>query len=64
MLFGEVTPHPGGEQRYRDDLDAALGAAWQRAARRIGQRTARSGEDPLAALVRPVDPGWAEPASG
>ncbi len=62
VLFGEVTPHPGGEQRYRDDLDAALGAAWQRAARRVAKRTAREGADPLAALVRPVDPGWEDPA--
>ena len=30
-LFGEVTPHPGGDQWYGPELDARLGAAWEAA---------------------------------
>lgn len=61
VLFGEVTPHPGGEQRYRDDVDARLGAAWRRAERRVRARHRAAGADPLERLVRPVDPGWDGP---
>jgi TupA-like ATPgrasp len=31
VVFGEITPHPGGEQRFTPDLDRRLGEAWERA---------------------------------
>jgi hypothetical protein len=31
VVFGEITPHPGGEQRFTPDLDQRLGEAWERA---------------------------------
>ena len=31
IVFGEVTPRPGGPQWFGPDLDAALGDAWERA---------------------------------
>ncbi|MFA9429714.1 ATP-grasp fold amidoligase family protein [Egicoccus sp. AB-alg2] len=31
VVFGEITPQPGGQQLFRDDLDRQLGEAWDRA---------------------------------
>lgn len=31
VVFGEITPHPGGILRYNDEVDRLLGEAWERA---------------------------------
>jgi hypothetical protein len=31
VVFGEITPHPGGQQLFAPDVDRALGEAWERA---------------------------------
>ncbi len=31
VAFGEITPRPGGSQRFTPDLDRRLGEAWERA---------------------------------
>jgi hypothetical protein len=35
VVFGEVTPRPGGRQWFGSDLDARLGEAWERAQARL-----------------------------
>lgn len=40
VVFGEITPAPGGAQRYRRDLDHHLGALWEEAEARLQVRAA------------------------
>jgi hypothetical protein len=35
VVFGELTPRPGGPQRWRDDVDEMLGRAWEQAEARL-----------------------------
>lgn len=42
-LFGEVTPHPGGAQRFRRDVDRRLGEHWEAAEARIFGRAVAAG---------------------
>jgi hypothetical protein len=41
VVFGEVTPRPGGPQWFGPELDARLGEAWERALARIARDVAR-----------------------
>lgn len=36
VRFGEITPHPGGDQWYGPEIDERLGTAWERAEVRLG----------------------------
>lgn len=53
VVFGEVTPRPGGEEWFGPELDTAFGAAWESARARLGLVTrpplldAPSGHDAL-----------------
>jgi hypothetical protein len=40
VVFGEVTPRPGGRQWFGADLDARLGEAWERAQARLAHDVA------------------------
>jgi hypothetical protein len=40
VVFGEVTPEPGGLQKFRRDLDSHLGALWEEAEARLQVRAA------------------------
>lgn len=42
-VFGEVTPQPGGEQRFRRDVDRRLGELWETAEARIFARAVAAG---------------------
>ena len=42
IVFGEVTPRPGGRQWFGADLDARLGDAWERALARLAVQPAPS----------------------
>lgn len=62
-VFGEITPEPGGGQRFRRDVDRELGALWEHAEARLLVRAGRAGvldtaTAPLAesALERPPQP--------
>jgi hypothetical protein len=35
VVFGELTPQPGGPQRWRDDIDELLGREWEQAEARL-----------------------------
>lgn len=35
VVFGELTPHPGGAQAWRDDVDELLGREWEAAEARL-----------------------------
>jgi hypothetical protein len=41
-VFGEVTPHPGGTQRFVPEVDRRLGEAWERAEARALARRLRA----------------------
>jgi TupA-like ATPgrasp len=43
VVFGEITPQPGGPQRFTPDLDRRLGEAWERALAAEWARTIRDG---------------------
>lgn len=42
-VFGELTPQPGGEQRFRRDVDRRLGEHWEMAEARIFARAVTAG---------------------
>jgi hypothetical protein len=42
-VFGEITPEPGGRQRFRRDIDRRLGACWEEAEARLVVRSVRAG---------------------
>ena len=42
-VFGEITPYPGGGQRFRRDIDRMLGACWEESEARLLVRGARAG---------------------
>lgn len=42
-VFGEITPYPGGGQRFRRDIDRMLGSCWEEAEARLLVRGARAG---------------------
>lgn len=42
-VFGEITPYPGGSQRFRRDIDRELGASWEESEARVLVRAARAG---------------------
>jgi hypothetical protein len=43
IIFGEITPRPGGPQRPRPDLDIRLGTLWEEAEARLVNDLAESG---------------------
>jgi hypothetical protein len=50
IVFGEVTPTPGGRQQPRADVDLELGRMWERAEARLMSEVASAG------LLKPSDP--------
>lgn len=57
VVFGEVTPEPGGVQRLRRDLDLQLGSMWEEAEARLRVRAARAGALTPAAAALPESAG-------
>lgn len=43
IVFGEFTPAPGGDQRFREDVDGELGRLWEEAAADLEQAAVRAG---------------------
>lgn len=43
VVFGELTPHPGGAQRFSRRVDRMLGVEWERAEARLRARVQRAG---------------------
>ena len=55
VVFGEVTPRPGGPQWFGPELDATLGEAWERALARLARDIAQGmGAEPEFGPVNAV----------
>ena len=69
VVFGELTPEPGGPQRFRRDVDRRLGELWEEAEGRVQAYLASTGllrpalqPLPHSAVVQPLSPGAVRPA--